>query len=127
MPAARQRGRSWSHDSGRYKSASSRAWDCPLATPTWTVTMPLSSLPTQPRYCRCTPGGLIAPLAAARLVDHPDRAGGVGGRRRDHRPQVPLEGVACPLVVPTGGDQELLEGTDGRAGFEGDGLDRLAG
>ncbi len=56
MPAARHRGRSAAHDFGRYRSASSRAWKVPLATPTWTVTMPLSTLPTHPRYCRCTPG-----------------------------------------------------------------------
>ena len=35
------------HDLGRYRSASSRAWKGPFATPRWTVTMPLSILPTQ--------------------------------------------------------------------------------
>ncbi len=31
------------------------------------------------------------------------------------------------LVVPAGGDQELLEGSHGGAGLQGDRLDRLAG
>ena len=56
IPASRHRVRSSAHDSGRYNSASSRAWNVPFATPMCTVTTPLSILPTHPRYCRCTPG-----------------------------------------------------------------------
>src|SRR5262249_27541046 len=118
MPAARQRGRSWSQDLGRYRSASSSAWKGPMATPTWTVMMPLSSLPTQPRYCGCTPGVGLAPLAATGLVDHAHGADGVRGAGRHRRSQVLLEAIPCPVVVPAGGDQEPLQGAHGGAGLQ---------
>src|SRR2546430_3408875 len=57
-------------------------------------------------------------------LDHPDRPERAGREARERRPQVPLEGVPGVVVVPPGGNQELLERPDGRPGFEGDRLDR---
>lgn len=89
--------------------------------------MPLSILPTHPRYCRCTPGVWSPPLPAARLVDHPDRAEPVVREVREGRSEVASEGVAGLVVVPAGGDQELLERPHGGPGCQGDRLDTLTG
>src|SRR5436305_894131 len=86
MPASSQRGRSSSHDLGRYRSASSRAWKRPWATPKWTVTMPSSTLPTQPRYCLCTPGvfsPFLTLLVSSMTPTVPSGSAGSVGRMPD--------------------------------------------
>jgi hypothetical protein len=88
---------------------------------------PAVDLPDAPEVLPLHPRRVVAPLAAARLIDHPDGAERVGRETPEHRGQVLLEGVAGVVVVPPGGDQELLEGPDRGAGGQGDRLDALAG
>ena len=83
MPASRQRRGRRPTTSGRYNSPSSRAWKRPLATPRWTVTMPLSILPTQPstaaaRRASCRPScrQLVSSMTPTVPRSSP------GGRRR---------------------------------------------
>ncbi len=126
MPARRHRLRSASHDSGRNRSASSRAWNRPFATPTWTVTMPLSILPTHPRYCRCTPG-VWSPFFR-QLVSSitPTVPSGSSGRPSSTSARCRCNRSRADGVVPGGGDQELLERADGGPARQGDRLDALA-
>src|SRR4051794_37043271 len=71
-------------------------------------------------------GGLVALLEGAGLVDDPHGAERVGREVGQDAGQVPLQRVAGQFLVPVGGDEELLEGADGGAAGQGDGLDALA-
>ena len=79
MSASRQRSRSASQDPGRKQSAVEQGFELPSATTRCAVTMPLSALPTQPKYSRCTPGVLFpfsAPLVSSRMPTVPLGSGG---------------------------------------------------
>ena len=72
-------------------------------------------------------GGLVPLLETAGLVDDADGAQRVGRQRAEVLGQAPLEAVAGLAVAPGGGGEELLEGADGGAAGQGDGLHALAG
>lgn len=86
---------------------------------------PVVELADAPEVLPLDPGRVAAPLAGAGLVNHPDGPERVGREGGEHLAQVPLEGGAGLVMVPLGGGQELLEGADGRAGGQGERLDRL--
>ncbi len=70
--------------------------------------------------------GLVALLEAAGLVDDADGAQRVGGEVGQHVRQLALEQVPGAAVIPGRGGEELLEGADGVAAGQGNGLDALA-
>ena len=72
-------------------------------------------------------GGLVALFAATGLVDDPDVAQRVFGETVEGIADDALESFACGLVLPFGGDEELLHGADGGPAGQGDRFDALAG
>ena len=88
--------------------------------------MPLSILPTQPRYCRCTPGVLVPDLRAEVSSISPTVP-----RSSSGKPAKAAATWRCSCsrtcgVVATVVAEELLQGADGTAGGQGDRLDALA-
>jgi hypothetical protein len=88
---------------------------------------PVVELPDAPEVLPLHAGRVVAPLPAARLVDHPDGPEWVGRQAREHLAEVPVEGGAGLVVVPPGGGQEHLEGADRGPRGQGNRLDALAG
>ena len=89
--------------------------------------MPSSSLPTQPGVLPLHAGGLVALFAATGLVDDPDVAQRVVGEGVERIADDAPQSFACGLVLPVGGDEELLHGADGGPSGRSDRLDALTG
>jgi hypothetical protein len=70
---------------------------------------------------------IVALFDGTGLVDDADGAEGVTGEVGEDARQAPLQRVASLLLIPGGGGEELLEGADGGARGESDGLDPLSG